>query len=105
GLGFSLRPSFVAAVLFGLAPAFQALKIDLNEALKASGGRAATSAGNRLRGGLVVAEVALALMLLVGAGLFIQTFLKSREQYSGLSPECVLTMRTVLPRSTYTEMH
>jgi len=103
-LGFTLLTSFVTAVVFGLAPAFQALKIDLNEALKASGGRAATSAGNRLRGGLVVAEVALALMLLVGAGLFIQTFLKSREQYSGLRPESVLTMRTVLPRAKYKEM-
>ena len=103
-LGFTLLTSFVTAVVFGLAPAFQALRIDLNETLKASGGRAATSAGNRLRGGLVVAEVALALMLLVGAGLFIQTFLKSREQYSGLRPESVLTMRTVLPRGKYKEM-
>jgi len=50
-----------------------------------------------------VTEVALALVLLVGAGLLIQTFLKLRDQYSGLRPENVLTMRTVLPRSKYPE--
>jgi len=50
---------------------------------------------------MVVAEVALALVLLVGAGLLIQTFLKLRDQYSGLKPENVLTLRTVLPRNKY----
>ena len=50
---------------------------------------------------MVVNEVALALVLLVGAGLLIQTFLKLRDQYSGLRPEKVLTLRTVLPKSKY----
>jgi predicted permease len=103
-LGFTLLVTLLTAVIFGLAPAFQAAKIDLNEALKQGGGRSSLNAGgNRLRSALVVAEVSLALVLLVGAGLLIQTFLKLREQYSGLSPENVLTLRTVLPRNKYPE--
>jgi hypothetical protein len=52
---------------------------------------------------MVVTKVALALVLLVGAGLLIQTFLKLREQYSGLQPENILTLRTVLSGSKYPE--
>ena len=103
-LGFTLLVALFTAVVFGLAPAFQASKIDLNEALKQGGGRTGLNAGgNRLRSAMVVAEVALALVLLVGAGLLIQTFLKLRDQYSGLRPENVLTLRTVLPGSKYPE--
>jgi len=103
-LGFTLLLALLTAVFFGLGPAFQAAKIDLNGALKQGGGRTAlNTGGNRLRSVMVVTEVALALVLLVGAGLLIQTFLKLRDQYSGLRPENVLTMRTVLPRSKYPE--
>jgi predicted permease len=102
-LGFTLAISLVTGIIFGLVPAFQALKIDLNQTLKESGGRVVKSAGNSLRGGLVVTEVALALILLVGTGLLIKTFFKSRELYAGLKPESVLTMRTVLPRLKYQE--
>ena len=52
---------------------------------------------------MVVAEVALALVLLVGAGLLIQTFFKLREQYASLRSESVLTLRTVLPDKKYSE--
>jgi predicted permease len=94
----------LTAVIFGLAPAFQASRIDLNEALKQGGGRSGLNAGgNRLRSVMVVAEVALALVLLVGAGLLIQTFLKLQDQYSSLRPESVLTLRTILSRSKYPE--
>jgi predicted permease len=103
-LGFTVLVTLLTAVIFGLAPAFQASKIDLNEALKQGGGRTGLNAGgNRLRSAMVVAEVALALVLLVGAGLLIQTFLKLRDQYSGLRPESVLTLRTVLSSSKYPE--
>ena len=103
-LGFTLLITLLTAVIFGLAPAFQASKIDLNEALKQGGGRSGVNAGsNRLRNVMVVAEVALALVLLVGAGLLIQTFLKIRDQYAGLRPENVLTLRTVLSRGKYEE--
>lgn len=103
-LGFTLVLALLTAVVFGLVPAFQASKIDLNGALKQGGGRTGLNAGgNRLRSVMVVSEVALALVLLVGAGLLIQTFLKLRDQYSGMRPENVLTLRTVLPRSKYPE--
>ena len=103
-LGFTVLVTLLTALIFGLAPAFQASKIDLNEALKQGGGRTGLNAGgNRLRSAMVVAEVALALVLLVGAGLLIQTFLKLRDQYSGLRPENVLTLRTVLSRGKYPE--
>ncbi|MBA3357258.1 MAG: ABC transporter permease [Pyrinomonadaceae bacterium] len=103
-LGFTLLLALSTAVVFGLVPAFQASKIDLNGALKQGGGRTGLNAGgNRLRSAMVVSEVALALVLLVGAGLLIQTFLKLRDQYSGLRPENVLTLRTVLPRNKYPE--
>jgi putative ABC transport system permease protein len=59
--------------------------------------------GNRMRSAMVVGEVALALVLLVGAGLLIQTLFKLRNQYSGLRPENVLTLRTNLPDTKYKE--
>jgi len=101
-LGYTLLVSIATAVIFGLAPALQASKLDLNEALKQSGGRSGSGAGNnRLRSAMVVAEVALALMLLVGAGLLIQTFLNLREPYSAMRPESVLVLRTQLPSHKY----
>lgn len=103
-LGYTVLVALFTGVVFGLAPALQASRVDLHAALKQSGGRSALSAGgNRLRGAMVVAEVALALVLLVGAGLLIQTFVKLRDQYSGLQPANVLTLRTVLPRNKYPE--
>ena len=103
-LGFTLLVTLLTTVLFALAPAFQVSNIDLNLALKQGGGRSGLNAGgNRLRSAMVVAEVALALVLLIGAGLLIQTFMKLREQYAGLRPENVLTLRTILPRNKYPE--
>ncbi|MBC7929721.1 MAG: ABC transporter permease [Rubrivivax sp.] len=102
-LGFTLLVSLFAGVIFGLAPALQSSKTDLNDALK-HGGRAGASKGQRrLRNSFVVAEVALSLMLLVGAGLLIQTLYKLRDQYSELRPESALTIRTQLARSRYTD--
>ncbi len=101
-LGYTLLVSLATAVIFGLAPAVQAARVDLNEALKQSGGRSGLSAGgNRLRSSMVVAEVALALVLLVGAGLLIQTFVNLRAPYSAMRPENVLVLRTQLSSSKY----
>ncbi len=101
-LGFTLVVALATGILFGLIPALQASKVDLNEMLKQSVGRAGTSArSHRLRSALVIGEVALAFVLLVGAGLLIQTFLKLYNQYAGLEPESVLSLRTVLPRNKY----
>lgn len=100
-LGFTLLLTLLTTILFALVPAFQASRVDLNEALKQGGGRSGLNAGNRLRSAMVVSEVALALVLLVGAGLLIQTFIKLRGQYSGLRAESILTMETVLPETKY----
>jgi putative ABC transport system permease protein len=103
-LGFTLLVALLTGLIFGLVPALQTARVDLNEALKQSGGRTDLHGGSRLRGALVVSEVALALVLLVGAGLLIQTFFKLRGQYSGLEAENVLTLRTQLPDSKYNRL-
>ncbi len=101
-LGFTLLVSLLAGVIFGLAPALAAAKTDLNEALKQGGGRAGVGGAQRwLRSTFVVAEVALALVLLVGAGLLLQTLARLRGQYAELRPESVLTMRTQLMGDKY----
>jgi predicted permease len=101
--GFTLALSLLAGVLFGLAPALQSSKTDLNSALK-HGGRGGLGAGQRrLRNFFVVAQVALSLVLLVGAGLLIQTLYRLRGQYSELRPESVLTARTQLGGARYRE--
>ena len=98
---FTIVTSIVSGIIFGLVPALQAAKVDLNEALKAGNTRV-TSTG-RLRSAMIVFEVALSLVLLIGAGLLIQTLFQIFGQYSVLEPEKVLTMRTVLPREKYKE--
>ena len=97
---FTVLLSIITGVVFGLVPALQSAKVDLNEALKQ--GTRVTSR-SRLRSALIVSEVALSLVLLVGAGLLIQTLFQLFNQYSVLQPEQVLTMRTVLPQSKYKE--
>jgi predicted permease len=102
-LGYALAISIATGIIFGLAPALQASKIDLNQTLKqgsgqsgfgSGGGWAPGWIGNRLRGAFVVAEIALALALLIGAGLLIQTVFNLRHQYSAFQPEKLLTIRT-----------
>jgi putative ABC transport system permease protein len=98
---FALAVSVVTGVVFGLVPALQSARVDLNESLKQSGGRSGAGAGSRLRSGMIVFEVALSLVLLVGAVLLIQTLFQLFNQYSVLAPEKVLTARTVLPLTKY----
>ncbi len=102
-LCFTLLVSLLAGVVFGLAPALQASKTDLNDALKQAGGRGGAGEGRRLRGAFVVSQVALSLVLLVGAGLLFQTLQRLREQYTELRPESVLTVRTQLAENRYGE--
>ncbi len=99
-LGFTLAISFLTGVVFGLAPAFQAVKFDLHTALK-EGGRTPPKGRSRLRNALVVAEVALALVLLTGAGLLIRSFWLLQQVDTGFSAEGLLTMRLFPPASTY----
>jgi len=101
-LWFTLALSFLTAVLFGMAPAWHSSKLELVESLK-SGGRSASSSRRQaaLRDGLVVAEVALATMLLVGASLMLRTLFALQEIDLGIRPARLLTMRIPLPESRY----
>ena len=101
-LAFTLILSVITGIVFGLAPALHSSNVDLNEALKQGGGRTSLSAGHRrLQDSMIIGEVALAMVLLVGAGLLIKTFARLRDQYSSLRAESVLALRTQLPENRY----
>jgi putative ABC transport system permease protein len=101
-LGFTFLLSVLTGVLFGLVPALQASRTDLSEALKEGGLRGTGLLRHgRARSVLVVAEVALSLTLLVGAGLLLKSFLRLVEVPPGFRPEHVLTMDASLPQSRY----
>ncbi len=98
---FTLVVSVVTGLVFGLLPALFAGREDLVESLK-EGGRGASAGlrGRRVRTGLVVAEVALALVLLAGAGLMVRSFGRLLDSDAGYNPKNVLTLHVPLPMST-----
>ena len=100
---FTLALMLVTGLLFGLAPALQAGRVNLNELLKEGGRSGAGSRQRRLRDALVVAEVALALVLLVGAGLLTRSFWKLQEADPGFNPHGVLTVSLSLPNARYAD--
>jgi putative ABC transport system permease protein len=103
-LGFTLLVSLLTALFFGLAPALQSSRPDLNETLKEGGkGGGSSSRMRRARNVLIVVEVAMALVLLVGAGLLIKSFRRLQEVDPGFDPRNLLTMRLFLPQSKYAE--
>jgi len=100
--GFTLAVSLLTGIIFGFVPALQASRLDLNATLKESGRSAAGSAGHRrLRSLLVVAEIALSLVLLLGAGLLMRSFLKLQAVNPGFNPNNVLTMKVSLQGPNY----
>ena len=96
-LGFALMASLLAAFLFGLAPALQASKVSLTESLKKSGRGSGGSERGRLRSTLAVSEIALAVVLLLGAGLLLQSFIHLTRVNPGFNPNHVLTFHLDAP--------
>jgi predicted permease len=100
-LAFNLGASLLTGILFGLAPALRFSKTDLQETLKDSASTTTDRHGKKLRGSLVVAEVAVSVALLVGAGLIVKSLLRLMRSDFGFDPNGVLTMELKVSRSRY----
>jgi putative ABC transport system permease protein len=101
-LTFAAGVAMLTAFIFGILPALQTTRASLAATLK-EGGRSLAHAGRRTRGALIVAEVALAVTLLAGAGLLIKSFLRLQAVDPGFKPEQVLTFELDVPDSRYKE--
>ena len=100
-LGFNFLLAAGTGILFGLVPAWQARRTDVNTALKGSARTTGGRVHQRLRGLFVVGEIALALVLLVAAGLMAQSFLRLRAARLGYNPQGVVTMQIALSDQKY----
>jgi len=95
-LAYAFAISILAGLIFGLVPAWKATKLNINETLKEGGRSAGTASGERLRNVLVIAQVALSLVLFVGAGLMIRTFAKLNQVDLGFNSKDLLTFEVPL---------
>ena len=102
-VGFTAACSLLTGFVFGTAPALEASNPDLNETLKEGGRSGGGSGRQRLRSLLVVSEIALSLVLLVGAGLMMRSFMGLRNVNAGIKPEGVLTLSLGLPGAKYSK--
>jgi predicted permease len=98
-LGFTLAVSALTAIVFGIVPALRAARQDLNRTLRASTSLSPTAMQLRLRHALVMGEIALALVLLIGAGLMMRSFVRLQQVKPGFEHERALTFRVALPRA------
>jgi putative ABC transport system permease protein len=102
--GFTIAVAMLSGIVFGLAPSFQSRGIDLNGALKQSAGEPIkVTRRHVLRSALVVAEVALALVLLIGSGLLVRSLIKLRQTDLGFNPRDLITSHVVLPATEYSD--
>ena len=101
--GFTLLVSLLTGVIFGLAPALQCAKMELTETLKEGGRSGEGARGARARSALMTAEVAIAFILMVGAGLLLNSFWRLLQVNPGFDPRQALTFRLSLPDSKYSE--
>ncbi len=101
-LAFTAIVAFVTSIVFSLAPALRAMRLDLADSLK-DGSQSSSSGGGRqrFRNGLVIVEMALAVVLLTGAGLMLRTLWSLQRVDLGFDPSNVLTMRLSLPQASY----
>jgi putative ABC transport system permease protein len=102
-LGFTVLISIFSGIVFGMAPALGASRSNLNERLKEGGRQSVESGGNRLRGVLVSSEIALSIILLVGAGLLIHSFIRLQNVSPGFSPDNLLTTSLSVLKTKYPE--
>ena len=98
---YTVGIAVVTGLIFGLAPALQAAKTNLQDSLKDGGRGSAGGARNRLRSSLVVAEIALSLVLLVGASLFVRSFLNLQDAKAGVETAPLMTLRFYMPGDQY----
>ena len=102
--GFTLGVTVLAGLLFGLVPALQTSRPNLNEELKDSGQRGSDTGGrNRIGSLLIVSEIAISFVLLAGAGLLIKSFMHLRQIDPGFNPDNVLVMRLTSPPGKYAQ--
>jgi putative ABC transport system permease protein len=102
---FTLGISFLTGLIFGLVPSLQASKPDLNVTLKEGGRGTAGAARGRLRSSLVVSEVAMALVLLIGAGLLLKSFYNLYQVNPGFNSQGLLVMDLLLPTAKYKDQN
>ena len=102
-LAFTCLLSLAGGLLFGLAPALHSARASLNDSLKEGARSAGSASGNRIRKFLVVSEFALALVLMIGAGLLIRSFLRLRDVNPGFQQEHLVTAQISLPYTQYSK--
>jgi predicted permease len=102
-LAFTSAVAILTGILFGLAPALRSSRVNLSESLKEGGRNSISGSQHRLRNVLVIAEIAMSLVLLIGAGLLIRSFVRVQQVDPGFVPQNVLSLRLSVVGTSYVE--